>query len=166
MIGFAGGHVELLAGSPQTAVGLLREPWVRYGEIGETGFRSTVGTMLAQALRAAGRDDEAEAVLVEVEGFAAPDDFDPQARLRWVRALILAGRGELEEAERLAREAVAIVDRTDYIEVTADAHVGLATVLDAAGRPDEAEEEWRRALELYERKGATVRADQVREHLT
>ena len=43
---------------------------------------------------------------------------------------------DAEEAERLAREAVAIVSRTDYLEVTADAHVALATVLEAAGVSD------------------------------
>jgi tetratricopeptide (TPR) repeat protein len=165
MIGMAGGHAELLAGAPEAAVELLNESWERYGELGETGFRSTVGTMLAEALVAAGREDEAEAVLAEVESFAAVDDFDPQARLRWVRALILAGRGEHEEAERLAREGVTIVERTDYLEVTADAHRALATVLEAAGRAGEATSEWRAALDLYERKGVTVRAAQVREHL-
>jgi class 3 adenylate cyclase/tetratricopeptide (TPR) repeat protein len=165
MIGMAGGSVELLAGEPDSAVELLMEPWERYGELGETGFRSTVGTMLAQALFVAGRIDEAEAVLTEVEAFAGVYDFDPQVRLRSVRALILAGRGEFEEAEGLAREALAIVERTDYLEATADTHVALATVLDAAGRSDEAAAEWRTALDIYERKGATVRAGEVREHL-
>jgi tetratricopeptide (TPR) repeat protein len=165
MIGFAGGHVELLAGAPERAVDLLRETWDRFGEIGEKGLRSTVGTMLAQALVASGREDDAESVLAEVESFVAPNDFDPQARLRWVRALILTGRGELAEAERLAREAVEIVGPTDYLDMAADAHVALAKVLEAAGRPDEAVAEWRTALDLHERKGNLVRAGQVREHL-
>jgi class 3 adenylate cyclase/tetratricopeptide (TPR) repeat protein len=165
MIGMAGGHVHLLAAAPEAAVELLRESWDRYGELGETGFRSTVGTMLAEALLAAGREAEAEAVLTQVETFMGADDFDPQARLRWVRALILARRGELEEAERLVREAVEIVAPTDYSEITADVFVALAHVLEEADRPDEAAAAWRDALDLYERKGATVRAQQVREHL-
>jgi class 3 adenylate cyclase/tetratricopeptide (TPR) repeat protein len=164
-VGMAGGHVELLAGAPESAVELLEIPWERYGELGERGFRATVGTMLAEALIAAGRDAEAEPVLDEVETFAAPDDFDPQARLRWARGLILAQRGELDEAERLAREAVAIVARTDYLEVTADAHVALAMVLELAGRSSDSQRAWRDALDLYERKGLTLRADQVRERL-
>jgi class 3 adenylate cyclase/tetratricopeptide (TPR) repeat protein len=166
MSGMAGGHIELLGGDPGAAVELLMEPWERYGALGETGFRSTTGTMLAEALVAAGREDEAEAVLAEVESFASLSDFDPQVRLRWVRALILARRGEFEEAERFAREAVAIVGRTDYLEVTADAHVALATVLEAAGRVEESQASWRDALDIYERKGATMRAGQVRQHLS
>jgi Flp pilus assembly protein TadD len=104
-------------------------------------------------------------VLKEVEGFVAIDDFDPQARLRWVRALLLARRGQVEEAERLAREAVAIIEPTDYVDIRGDALSALASVLDTAGRRDDAVLEWRRALECYERKGNIVRTTQVREHL-
>jgi class 3 adenylate cyclase/tetratricopeptide (TPR) repeat protein len=166
LIGMGGGPAELLAGSPEAAVDLCRESWDRYGELGETGYRSTVGTILAEALRVAGRAEEAEAVLDEVETLAAVNDFDPQARLRWVRALILVRRGEMEEAERLAREAVAIVEATDYIDARGDALAALAEVLDVAGRRAEAVKEWQAALGCYERKGNVVRAAQVREHLT
>jgi class 3 adenylate cyclase/tetratricopeptide (TPR) repeat protein len=165
MIGLAGGHVETLAGDPAAAAELLREPWRRYGEIGETGFRSTVGTMLAAALLELGRDEEAEQLVEEVASFVASDDFDPQARIRWVRALILARRGETAEAERLARDAVEIVDDTDYDEISADAYVALATVLETAGKADEARSVRERALELYEQKGVTVRAEQLRKLL-
>jgi class 3 adenylate cyclase/tetratricopeptide (TPR) repeat protein len=165
MVAMEGGHVELLAGSPKSAEALFREVWDRYGEIGEKGFRSTVGTMLADALVRLERDDEADAVLAELETFAASDDFISQVRLRSVRAVILARRGELEEAERLAREAVEIVMQTDYLDAAGDAQVALADVLEAAGRSEEARDVWRDALDLYARKGATVRVEQVRERL-
>jgi tetratricopeptide (TPR) repeat protein len=165
MVGMAGGHVELLAGSPKSAEALFREVWDRYGQIGERGFRSTIGTMLADALVQLERDGEADAVLAELETFVAPDDFDPQVRLRSLRAAILARRSELEDAERLARDAVEIVGRTDYLKAAGDANMALASVLDAAHRSNEAKEVWRSALDLYERKGATVRAEQVGEHL-
>jgi hypothetical protein len=165
MVGMAGGHVELLAGSPKSAEALFREVWDRYGQIGERGFRSTIGTMLADALVQLERDGEADAVLAELETFVAPNDFDPQVRLRSLRAAILARRSELEDAERLARDAVEIVGRTDYLKAAGDANMALASVLDAAHRSNEAKEVWRSALDLYERKGATVRAEQVGEHL-
>ncbi len=165
MIGMAGGHVELLAGAPDAAVDLLRESWDRYGAIGETGFRSTVGTLLAHALVEAGRTEEAEQVLDETESFVQADDFDPQARLRSVRALILAARGETDEAERLAREAVDLVEPTDYLEMRADALVALATVLESANKETEARDARARALALYEQKGITVRVTELRELL-
>ncbi len=165
MVGMYGGHVEMLAGAPEAAVELITLSWEHYGRLGETGFRSTVGTMLADALLAAGRAADAEAVLTEAESFVAADDFDPETRRRWVRALMLAGRGEFDKAERLAREALEIVSRTDYLEATAEAHVALAKVLDAAGRTDDARKAWQDALGLYERKGVTSRADSIRERL-
>jgi class 3 adenylate cyclase/tetratricopeptide (TPR) repeat protein len=166
MVGMAGGHVEQLAGAPEAEAELLRGPWEAYGEIGETGFRATIGTLLAAALTGAGNEDEAEQVLAEVESFAAGDDFDPQVRLRWVRALILARRGEVEEAERLTREALEIASPSDYLEVTADAYVAHATVLETAGNLAEAQAAWQRAYDLYERKGVRPRVEQIREHLS
>jgi class 3 adenylate cyclase/tetratricopeptide (TPR) repeat protein len=165
MIGMAGGHVELLAGAPDAAVELLRESWDRYGEIGETGFRSTVGTLLARALFQAGRTEEAEQVLDETESFVQAEDFDPQARLRSVRALILAARGQRDEAERLAREAVAIAEPTDYLEMKADALVALATVLESEHKVEEARDARTRALAFYEQKGITVRVAELQAQL-
>ena len=160
-----GGYVELLAGDVRAAADEFREGWEVLGEVGETGFRSTLGTQLAQALAVLGEDAEAEVVLDEVARIVQADDFDPQARMRSVRATVLARRGETAEAERFAREAIAIVAPTDYIDGLADAHAVLADILVAAERRDESSSELQAALELYERKGNTVRAAQVRERL-
>src|SRR5262249_7823004 len=121
-VGTEGSRVSTLAGDHATAEVVIRPYWDMAGRVGETGFRSTLGTMLAETLLSLGRNEEAAEILDEVETFAASDDFDPQARLRWVRAALLSSRGELAEAERLAREAVAIVDATDYAEQRGDAH--------------------------------------------
>jgi class 3 adenylate cyclase/tetratricopeptide (TPR) repeat protein len=158
-----GGYVELISGDADAAVDHLSVAWKRFGEIGETGFRSSMGTHLAEALAAAGRHTEAEAVLTEVEQFVARDDFDPQVRLRTVRARILAHRGALLEAEANARDAVSRVDATDYIDLRGDAHATLGDVLASAGRRSEAAEEWQTAVALYEAKGNTVMASRLRE---
>jgi tetratricopeptide (TPR) repeat protein len=165
MVGMEGVYVARLAGDPARAEAYARAAWEMYGSIGETGFRSTVGTQLAEVVADQGRLEEAEAILAEVETFVARDDFDPQARLRMVRARILAQRGELAEAERLVREAVGLVDVTDYVDLAGSAHADLAAVLELAGRHDEADAEWRTALGLYERKGNVVLGAQVRARL-
>jgi class 3 adenylate cyclase/tetratricopeptide (TPR) repeat protein len=165
LIAMAGGYVERLAGEPERAIELMTISWKRLGEIGETGFRSTVGTILAYALVKAGGDADAEAVLDEVEALVSAGDFDPQARRRWVRALILSRRGEHEEAERLAKDAVDIVAPTDYLEVAADAYAALATVLEEAGKAGDAQKAWTTALGLYTQKGVVPRIAQVKEHL-
>ena len=83
-------------------------------------------------------------------------------------ALLLAHRGELEQAETLARTAVATAEtRTDNVWWQAYTHEDLATVLERAERIDEARQAFERALTIWERKGclpcATTRsrADQL-----
>ena len=75
-------------------------------------------------------------------------------------------RGEHADAERLAREAVAISERTDDSPVSqGDALCDLAEVLDAAGRRDEAVAALAQALDRYERKPIIPVARRVREQL-
>jgi hypothetical protein len=47
-----------------------------------------------------------------------------------VRAKVLARRGEHAEADRLAREAVALSDETDQLDTQGDAYADLAEVLE------------------------------------
>ena len=84
---------------------------------------------------------------------------------RQVQARVHAHRGEHAEAERLAREAVAIAERTDGSELQGDALCDLAEVLAAAGRTDEAAEALEQALDRYERKKNLAMAAQVRPRL-
>jgi hypothetical protein len=71
---------------------------------------------------------------------------------RQVRGKVLARRGELQEGERLVREAVALAEETDMLNSHADALIDLAEVLALAGQDPRAELD--RALALYERKGS------------
>jgi hypothetical protein len=82
---------------------------------------------------------------------------------RQVRGKVLARRGELEEGERLAREAVALAEETDMLNAHADALIDLSEVLTFAG--EDAQAELEQALALYERKGNLVMADRTRSKL-
>src|SRR4029450_12334280 len=128
--------------------------------MGEKSLRITIAAFLAEALYKQGREDEAERVIEVIEELAAADDLVPQVLGRSVRAKILAKRGELEDAEELGREVVRLAENTDFPELEASTGVGLAEVLDAAGKTDEAHELASRARELYERKGNVVSAAQ------
>ena len=156
------GFVELLADDPAAAERELRDGYDRLGAIGESGYRSTVGTMLADALVELGGETEAAEALDTAESLAQPDDIDPQVRLRAVRARLLAARGELAEAERVAREGVAVAAATDYVVQHGDALLALAVVLEANGSHDEAAAALRQALELFERKEVVPRVARVR----
>jgi tetratricopeptide (TPR) repeat protein len=160
------GHVALLASDLDAAEQAYRAGYERLGELGETGYRSTMGAGLAEVLLAQHRHGEAARIVAEVEQVAQEDDMDPQARTRAVRALLLSGRGEHADAERLAREAVALYAATDYLEDHADMLVTLARVLRTSGQDEEARGALNEALALYERKGHLVGAKPARDLLS
>ena len=87
------------------------------------------------------------------------------AQILWdqLRGKLLARRGELEEGERVGREAVALAAGTDMLNMHAGALVDLADVLALAGR--DPRPELVRALALYEQKGNLVMAERTREML-
>jgi len=147
------GPIELLAGDPVAAERDLRAGYDALIEMGDLGRLSTEAAFLAQALYLQGRHDEAEALTGVSEGAATPDDVFSQIAWRGVRSKALANRGEIEQAERLAREAVALAEETDGLNLHGDALLDLAEVLRTAGRPAEEAVAAERALALYERKG-------------
>ena len=84
---------------------------------------------------------------------------------RPVRAKVLARRGEHAEAERLAREALAIGEATDDLNGQGDTYADLAEVLLLAGKPDEATATLEQALERYKRKGNLVSTQRAQTRL-
>ena len=160
------GHVEVYAGDFAAAERELRPALDLLVRIGNRGHWVTAAMVLAEALLQTDRVDEAEAIADQAEAWAMDDDIDPQIGRRRIKARVLARRGRFDDAERLAREAVEIAERTDYLENQALARTGLAEVLERAGRSGEARAELERALAIYDRKGLKVRADELRAHLS
>jgi hypothetical protein len=127
--------------------------------MGNWSALSTRAADLAEALFRLGRLDEAEAAAATAEAHAQEDDLTVQPLWRGVRAKLLAARG-LAGAEALAREAVALAERTDALGLRAKVRLDLAEVI--ADRPDEAAAEAEEAVRLYERKGNAVAAERAR----
>jgi tetratricopeptide (TPR) repeat protein len=100
----------------------------------------------------------AEACASQAAELGASDDALTQMLWRQVRAKVLARRDEHAEAERHAREAVAVGEETDMLDAQGDTYADLAEVLSLAGRPKEATEALEQALARYERKGNLVSA--------
>jgi class 3 adenylate cyclase/tetratricopeptide (TPR) repeat protein len=158
-------QIELTAGDPAAAEAAARQGYEALAQVGEQGFRSTVGCYLAESLRRQGFDTEAEQIAIEAAAMTSVDDFITHAHSLATRSLILAGRGETEQAEKLAREAVSHTAETDSFAEHAQTLVVLADVLEFAGRPEDTAETLREALACYERKGADVLAQRLRERL-
>ena len=93
------------------------------------------------------------------------DDIISQMGWRAAMAKVLATRGALDDAERLARQAVELGEGTTYTSIRGNLWFRLGEVLRSVGRIDEAVDAVRHALELWERKQNVVMAERARRAL-
>jgi DNA-binding SARP family transcriptional activator len=147
------GLVELYAGDAAESERQLRLGYDVLTRSGEKSMRANVAAQLALAAELQGRYDEAYAFTLESEADAGPRSLEAQVPWRGVRARLLARCGEARDAERLAREAVALALDSDYISLQGDALLDLASVHALAGSPDLQADAAGQAVELYRRKG-------------
>ena len=96
---------------------------------------------------------------------AADGDVETQALWRYVRGRTLARRGAFDDAEAIAREALALLEPTDATMMKLDGQLALGEILDAAGRASDAREAYEAAHALAERKGGVVILSTVLRHL-
>ena len=157
--------VAMLAGDAATAEAHLRRDYQGLEAMGEKGYLATTAAFLAQALAAQGRLDEAEGFVGVSREAAGGEDLSAQMVWQGLLARILAARGRLGEAEELARSAVAVAARTDFLTQHGDALLGLAAVLAEAGQAPKALAAVDEALGFYERKGNLVAAARARRRL-
>jgi class 3 adenylate cyclase/tetratricopeptide (TPR) repeat protein len=158
-------EIAALAGDHAAATGYLRRFCVMLERHGSRAWLSTYAPTLGRSLCALGRYDEAEPLAQLGRELGGEQDFATQMLWRQVQARVDAHRGEHAEAERLAREAIAIAGRTDALNFQGDALCDLAEVLHAAGRTDDAAVTLEQALDRYERKRNLAMAAQARERL-
>src|SRR5829696_2191073 len=116
----------------------------------------------ARTLGRTGQLDEAEEQTVVSERNASRDDLASQTTWRGVRARVHARRAEFEQAQQLAREAVAIADRTDFLVWHGEALLDLAEVNRLAGDSDSFVRAAIDALRLFDAKGHLVLSEQTR----
>ena len=157
--------IELLAGSPARAEELLRASCTQLQETRHTAVLATRAAELAVVLYEQGRYDDAAEWVRVAHRSAGADDLDAALSRQPVEARILAREGAFTEAERLARETVSLVSRTDGLIRHAEALLALAEIFELADRRPEAETTLKHALALYEQKANSVGADRVRARL-
>ena len=157
--------IEMLAGDPGTAEAHLRTGYEALQGMGDRGLLSTVAAALAKAIYAQGRYEEAERFTEISEELAGRGDIASQIGWRATRGKVLAHRHDFDQAESLAREAVAIAETTDDLAQRGRALRDLAEVLELANRNEEAAKLVETALDLFEHKGNVVVANETRELL-
>jgi tetratricopeptide (TPR) repeat protein len=137
--------------------------WLR--ETRQISFLSAYASLLGIALCRLDRPGQAEDLARQAQELSDPNDVIAQAFCRRLQALLESQGGRGDEAERLAREAVALTESTDGLGFQGDALSDLAEVLAAAGRADKATAALTLALERYERKGNIPLARRIRQRL-
>jgi hypothetical protein len=141
----------MLAGDPAAAERHLRWAIRVVERQGDTGLRSNLTADLAHVVYELGHGEEALRQAMASHGLAAREDLFAQVRWRGAAAKALAGEGRLEEAARLAEEAVRLAAPTDMLTMRGDALLDQAAVALLAGRDGDAGAA--AALELYLAKG-------------
>ena len=130
--------------------------------MGEHGYLATSLIYLAGAVVSQDRPDEGETLLHEAEELASEDDVVTVIGIHRGLAGIMRRRGRLDEAERLARAAVAAGEPTDYLYERGASHRVLGEILLAKGEREEGLAQLREAFDRFERKGVLVLLDELR----
>src|SRR5919197_3359012 len=145
-------EIAKLAGDHEGAAQHLRRLCTWLEEQGQYTFLSTYAPWLGRTLCAIERHEEALHWAQLGRELGDKSDVATQMLWRQAQALVQARRDEHAHAEALAREAVAISERTDALNWQGDALSDLAEVQHSAGRADETRAALEQALQRYQRK--------------
>ena len=153
--------IELLAGDAPAAERILREAHEILTQAGERGYLSTAAALLGLAVVRQGRYDEADRLADESREIGTHDDVITQIYWRLVKALVLSDKGDLDQARRLAAEALELTYQTDD---SLDVPMVTVELLDVF-EPDSLREILERALKNSDEKGNAVSSKLIRERL-
>jgi class 3 adenylate cyclase/tetratricopeptide (TPR) repeat protein len=155
-LAFSTGPLELRAGDFIGAEREYRDAVELARRMGEVGRMSNLAAGLADALLDQGRIDEAAEVVDLARSSALEDDASAQGTWRMAAARLLMNRGETDEAVRVARESMAIMESLQELVTLPDLLIRQAEVFRGAGHDEEARGALRRAVEVSRLKGASA----------
>jgi predicted ATPase/DNA-binding SARP family transcriptional activator len=156
------GEIEMIAGNPAAAEPEFRRGCEGLRALGNRGILCSALSLLAEAVYAQGRLDEAQELTRQAEAISSRPDRDVQTRWRAVRAKVLARRGQFPAARQLADQSLAIAGSSSSTTLQAYALEAQAEVSRLVGAPEEAAGHLRAALRLYEERRASALADRTR----
>jgi ATP/maltotriose-dependent transcriptional regulator MalT len=155
-------HVETIAGDLEAAERSAREGIEQLEPLGERAWLSTLYCQLGETLYARGQLAESEeSALRGIEAGGTADVLTLSIGLQ-VRAKVLAQRGESSASIAMAQRADQLTRSMQSPMQEGDAALALAEVLHLAGKGVESQAETRRAIECFERKGASACVDRAR----
>jgi class 3 adenylate cyclase/tetratricopeptide (TPR) repeat protein len=148
---------EMLAGDHAAAERAARQSCEQLDQLGERGTLSTEACNLAEALYALGRYEESGQWALRGLELGSKDDLATQVMGLGVRARLLARKGQASAALTLAEQADSLARTTDSPWIQGDAALSLAEVMYLTGDRIAATQARQRAIECYQRNGATAR---------
>jgi tetratricopeptide (TPR) repeat protein len=144
---------------------VMRQMVERLEALHDRNYLSTAWMQLGTCLVELGKDDDAWRALERARKVTIPEDVVDVVGLDALEAVLRARRGELEEAQELARRALARVDETDGVGLRLDTRWSAAEVFELAGRSGEAKALLEESVEIAERYGHLVAAKRARDSL-
>ncbi|HEY8630161.1 MAG TPA: adenylate/guanylate cyclase domain-containing protein [Gaiellaceae bacterium] len=153
------------AGDFEEEARLLRRMVDRQEQLKDRNYLSTGWMQLGTCLATLGKDEEAQQALERSREVTIPEDVVDVIGLDALEAVLRARRGELEEAQELARRALSRVEETDAVGMRLDTRWSAAEVFERAGHGDEAKALLEESVEIAERYGHLVAAQRARERL-
>jgi ATP/maltotriose-dependent transcriptional regulator MalT len=126
-------------GQPERAERFLREGIRILKPLGDRGTLVETQRQLAQVLLELERVDEAERYALQARETVGPEDVASRATTRGALGLVRAAQGRDEEAERLLREGVEILEKTEFRLMLKLQRSLLVQFLRERGRDDEAD---------------------------
>jgi class 3 adenylate cyclase/tetratricopeptide (TPR) repeat protein len=133
------GWLEKARGDLRAAERSFREAVRILAPLGDRGTLCESQRGLAQILAEEGKLEEAEQVALQSLETVGEHDASSLATTRMALGLVRARQGRDEEAEALLRDALAIVEGSDFRHVEAETLANLAQFFRERGRSDEAD---------------------------
>ena len=155
-LAFSTGPLELRARDFVAAEREYRGALELAQRMGDVGRMSNLASGLADALLDQGRIDEAAEVVDLARSSALEDDASAQGTWRMAAARLLMNRGETDEAVRVARESMAIMESLQELVTLPDLLIRQAEVFRGAGHDEEARSALSRAVDVSRLKGASA----------
>jgi class 3 adenylate cyclase/tetratricopeptide (TPR) repeat protein len=149
--------VAILAGEAEHACDVVEEAWASLNELGDSW--PYLAAFLSQGRYAVGRYADAR----EPAAFAAEQGDEVEGSLGLgVLGKVAARSGDASAALEHIAEAVARVDRTDFLFDRGTVHTDRGETLRLLGRDDEALSAFDEAIRLFDQKGDLVSVERVR----
>jgi hypothetical protein len=133
-----------------------------FRERGDLGNAVLAARDLARTLLVRRQTEGAHALADEILADTGAYDLEPQIEGRSILAMVRASEGALEEAERLAREALSLVEATQFLNLHAEVLSDYAEILTAASRSDMARNAAEESLRRFQQKGNMVGVSRTR----